>query len=169
MGTLRRRRKDAPAKAEAKGSDPEAARRAAIGQLARRDFASGELRLKLESQGYDKALVAALIAELTQERVLDDARYAEHYVAYHAERGYGPLRIAAELRAVGVPDPLVDSALGTGPDWRKLACEVRLRKFGTETPEEWAEKTRQARFLQYRGFSSDHIRAATGADFDADS
>lgn len=169
MGTFRRRRAGDPAKAEAKARDPDAVRRTAIAQLARRDFASGELRLKLESQGYDKGLVAALIAELTQERVLDDARYAEHYVAYHAERGYGPLRIAAELRSQGVPDALVDSALGTGPDWRKLAHEVRIRKFGAETPEEWTEKTRQARFLQYRGFSSDHIRAATGADFDADS
>jgi regulatory protein len=169
MGAFRRRRAGAPAKAEAKVRDPDAARQAAIAQLARRDFASGELRLKLESQGYDKALVAALIAELTQERALDDVRYAEHYVAYHAERGHGPLRIAAELRSLGVPDPLIDAALGTGPDWRKLAHEVRIRKFGAETPEEWAEKTRQARFLQYRGFSSDHIRAATGADFDADS
>ncbi len=172
MGSLRRRRlgggRPAP-EAEAKARDPDAARRAAIAQLARRDFASGELRLKLESQGYDKALVAALIADLTQERVLDDARYAEHYVAYQAGRGLGPLRIAADLRARGISDPLIDSALGTGPDWRKLAHEVRIRKFGAETPEEWAERTRQARFLQYRGFSSDHIRAATGADFDADS
>jgi regulatory protein len=169
MGTFRRRRAGDPAKAQAKARDPDAARASAIAQLARRDFATGELRLKLESQGYDKALVAALIAELTQERALDDARYAEHYVAYHAERGHGPLRIAADLRSLGVPDPLIDSALGTGPDWRKLAQEVRTRKFGTETPEEWAEKTRQARVLQYRGFSSDHIRASTGADFDADS
>jgi regulatory protein len=168
MGPLKRRRTGNPAKAEAKARDPDAARRAAIAQLARRDFASGELRLKLESQGYDKALVAAVIAELTQERALDDGRYCEHYVAYHAERGQGPLRIAADLRSLGVPDPLIDSALA-GPDWRKLAHEVRIRKFGAETPEEWSEKTRQARFLQYRGFSSDHIRAATGADFDADS
>jgi len=169
MGTFRRRRARDPAKAEARARDPDATRAAAIAQLARRDFASAELRLKLESQGYDKDVVAALIGELTLERALDDARYAEHYVAYHAERGHGPLRIAADLRSLGIPDPLIDSALGTGPDWRKLANEVRIRKFGAEAPEEWAEKTRQARFLQYRGFSSDHIRAATGADFDADS
>jgi regulatory protein len=169
MGTFRRRRARDPAKAEAKARDPDAARTAAIAQLARRDFASGELRLKLESLGYDGAIVAGLIAQLTEERILNDARCAEHYVAYHAARGYGPLRIAADLRSLGLPDALIDSALGTGPDWRKLAQEVRARKFGVETPEEWAEKTRQARFLQYRGFSSDHIRAATGADFDADS
>jgi regulatory protein len=110
-----------------------------------------------------------VIAELTADRVLDDARYAEQYVAYHAERGYGPVRIAAELRSIGVAEALIDAALAAGPDWRTLAREVRTRKFGAESPQKWAEKTRQARFLQYRGFSSDHIRAATGADFDADS
>ena len=169
MATLRRRRAGDPSKAEAKARDPDAVRSAAITLLARRDFASGELRLKLESRGFDKAVITALIAELTEERVLDDARYTEHYVAYHAERGHGPLRIAAELRSIGVADTLIDAAVATGPDWRALAREVRVRKFGAESPQEWAEKTRQARFLQYRGFSSDHLRIATGADFYADS
>ena len=169
MGTFRRKRPGDPAKALAKARDPEAARVAAISLLARRDFASGELRQKLGSQGYDPAVAAAVVAELTEERVLDDARYAENYVAYHAGRGEGPLRIGADLRSLGVPDALVEAALEAGPDWRELARTIRLRKFGAEPPEEWAEKTRQARFLQYRGFSSDHIRAATGAEFDADS
>ena len=141
----------------------------AVSLLARRDFASGELRQKLGSQGYDAAVAAAVVAELTEERMLDDARYAENYVAYHVSRGQGPLRIGADLRSLGVPAVLVEAALDTGPDWRELARTVRIRKFGAEPPEEWTEKTRQARFLQYRGFSSDHIRAATGADFDPDS
>jgi regulatory protein len=68
-----------------------------------------------------------------------------------------------------VPGEHIDAALATGQDWRARAFEVRIRKFGPEAPEDWAERARQARFLQYRGFSSDHIRAATGADFDPDS
>jgi len=169
MGSFRRRRAGDPSKAEAKAADPDAARISAITLLARRDFASGELRLKLESYGYHAPVVAAVIAELTEERAVDDARYATHYVAYSVGRGQGPLRITAELRALGVADVLIDAALAGGPDWRVFAREVRARKFGAESPEEWTEKARQARFLQYRGFSSDHIRAATGADFDADS
>ena len=169
MGTLRRRRAGDPAKAEAKARDAGAARMSAVALLARRDFASGELRQKLESQGYDDAVVTAVVADLMSERTLDDARYAENYVAYHSERGQGPLRIAADLRALGVAGDLVEAALAGGPDWRELARTVRTRKFGAEPPKEWTEKTRQARFLQYRGFSSDHIRAATGADFDPDS
>jgi regulatory protein len=139
----------------------------AVALLARRDFASGELRQKLESQRYDAAVVAAVVADLLSERALDDGRYAENYVAYHSGRGQGPLRIAADLRALGVAGDLIEAAL-SGPDWRQLARDVRTRKFGAESPEDWTEKTRQARFLQYRGFSSDHIRAATGADFDRD-
>ncbi|HEX4674397.1 MAG TPA: regulatory protein RecX, partial [Steroidobacteraceae bacterium] len=73
------------------------------------------------------------------------------------------------LRSMGVAADLIEAALATGPDWRELARAIRVRKFGAEPPEEWTERTRQARFLQYRGFSSDHIRAATGADFDPDS
>jgi len=169
MGTFRRRRLGDPAEALAKARDPEAARTAAVALLARRDFASGELLQKLGSQGYDATVAAAVVTELVEARMLDDARYAENYVAYHSGRGHGPVRIGADLRSIGVPAALVEAALATGPDWRELARAIRIRKFGADPPEEWAEKTRQARFLQYRGFSSDHIRAATGADFDPDS
>jgi regulatory protein len=169
MGTLKRRRAGDPSKVEAKARDPEAARLSAMALLARRDFASGELRQKLDSQGYDPAIIAAVVAELAAERALDDARYAENYVMYHSGRGHGPLRIAADLRALGVAEELIAAALATIPDWPALARQVRVRKFGAEPPEEWTERTRQARFLRYRGFSSDHIRAAIGADFDPDS
>jgi regulatory protein len=169
MGTFRRKRPGDPAEALAKARDPAAARASAVALLARRDFASGELRQKLGTHGYEAQVAAAVVAELTEERLLDDARYSENYVAYHAGRGQGPLRIGADLRSLGVPATLVEAALDNGPNWRELARTVRTRKFGAESPEDWTEKTRQARFLQYRGFSSDHIRAATGADFDPDS
>jgi regulatory protein len=149
-------------------TDPVAAREVAIGLLARRDFASGELRQRLERKGFEAGTAATAVAELTQERALNDARYAENYVSYHADRGHGPLRIGADLRALGLPDALVEAALAAGPDWRALARELRLRKYGPEEPFEWAEKARQARFLQYRGFSSDHIRSALGPDLDLD-
>ena len=94
MGTLRRRRPGDPEKALAKARDPEAARMAAVALLARRDFASGELVQKLGSQGYDAAVAAAVVADLIEARMLDDARYAENYVAYHSGRGQGPCGLA---------------------------------------------------------------------------
>jgi regulatory protein len=136
--------------------------------LARRDYATGELRSRLERKGFDCAVVDSTVAELVEERALNDARYAANYVSYHAGRGEGPVRIGADLKALGIRGELVEAALGAGPDWPALAREVRLRKFGPEAPSGWPEKARQARFLQYRGFSSDHIRSAIGADFDLD-
>jgi regulatory protein len=143
-----------------------AARTAAIALLARRDFASNELREKLRAQGFDDGTAAAVIAELTRSGTVSDERYAQNYVAYHAGRGQGPLRIAAQLRRHGLAPAAVDAALARGPDWSTLATKVCRAKFGPEPPSSWSQKARQARFLQYRGFSSDHIRAATGADPD---
>lgn len=151
-----------------RAGDAQAVRNAAIALLARRDFASFELSHRLASRGYDAALVAATLAELAAERIIDDARFCENYVAYQANRGRGPLRIGADLKSLGLPGELIDQGLAGHPDWRARAQAVRSRRFGPEAPQSWPEKARQARFLQYRGFSADHIRAALGTDFDLD-
>src|SRR4051812_49258609 len=131
-------------------SDPAAARQVAIALLARRDYASGELRARLERKGFNAQIVHTTVAELAEERVVDDTRYAANYVTYCAARGQGPLRITAELKALELPPDLIEAALAGGPDWRALVAEVRNRKFGSEPPADWPEKARQARFLQYR-------------------
>ena len=141
-------------------------RAAAVALLARRDFASTELKQKLESQGYEGHRVAEVLAELVAGGFVNDARYTENFVSYHAQRGQGPVRIAALLRGLGLPEEPIDAALAAGPDWRARARKVRIRRFGLPEPATWAEKAKQGRFLQYRGFSSDHIRAALGPDFD---
>jgi len=134
--------------------------------LSRRDFTVRELSERLIERGFEEAAAAGVVAELLRDGVLDDGRYAQNYVAYHAGRGQGPLRIAAELRRSGLAADLIEAALETGPDWSALARKVCRAKFGQQAPDSWTERARQARFLQYRGFSSDHIRAATDADPD---
>lgn len=150
-------------------SGTEEVRAAAVALLARRDWASAELTQKLESNGYPASAVAAVIEALIQKRLLDDGRYAASQVLSCSERGQGPLRIAEHLRTLGVAEPLIETALGAGPDWAALARAVRRRRFGAEAPRTPTDLARQARFLQYRGFSSDQIRSATGAELDLDS
>ena len=147
--------------------DAAAVRAAAVTLLARRDYATAELRAKLESSGYQPDAVSQALSELIHERLIDDARFIENYIAQHAERGEGPVRIAADLEARQLDGVLTDAALA-GQDWPARARAVRERKFGPEPPQSWAQKARQARFLQYRGFSSDHIGSALGPDFDPD-
>jgi regulatory protein len=147
-------------------SDLLKARAAAVKLLARRDFASTELKQKLQAQGFDTHVVEEAVGELAGGGILNDARYAEQFVTHHAERGQGPVRIAALLKEQGLPDETIAAALAAGPDWRARAREVRIRRFGLPEPATWPEKAKQGRFLQYRGFSSDHIRAALGPDVD---
>lgn len=162
------RRRGASRSPENATGDADSARLAALAHLARRDFSSGELRQRLETGGFDAASAAAAIAGLAREGILDDARFAQNYVASRAGRGQGPVRIRAELRRHGLADALIEGALASGPDWGALALKVRRARFGPAAPVTWANKARQARFLQYRGFSSDDIRAATDADFEQD-
>jgi regulatory protein len=151
-----------------KAADPEAIRFAAIAYLGGRDFASTELHLKLVSVGYAAAASEDVVAELVAEHLINDERYAESFVRIHADRGQGPLRIARDMEELGLPGGLAAAAIKAGPDWRVRAREVRIRRFGLAEPQTWPEKAKQGRFLQYRGFSSDHIRAALGPDFDPD-
>ncbi|MES1196394.1 MAG: RecX family transcriptional regulator, partial [Steroidobacter sp.] len=55
-----------------------------------------------------------------------------------------------------------------GVDWATLAREIRLRKFSKNVPKVPAERAKQMRFLQYRGFMADQIRLAMGASFEED-
>jgi regulatory protein len=144
----------------------ELARRAALLLLARRDFATSELRGKLLAKGHSSEAVDSALAALTAERLLDDARFLDNHVRVHAGRGQGPARIRQELRQIGFGGEAIEAALEAGPDFLELCRAVRVRKFGAALPRNWAEKGRQARFLQYRGFSSDHIRLALGQDPD---
>ena len=167
MSSLRKR---APKRRAA--SDPldaAAAERSAVALLARRDYACGELGVRLRERGFDAATVQVVIDDLRARRLLDDERYAGHFVQYHSTRGQGPVRIRRDLEAVGVDAALIDAALAAVPDWAALARRTRARRFGAEPPGDWREKGRQARFLQYRGFSNDHIRIALGPDFEPDS
>jgi regulatory protein len=139
--------------------------------LSRREHSRAELREKLTGQGYQAEIVDEALDGLEAERLLDDSRFSESFVRAHAARGQGPRRIRQELSAAGIAADLAEQALEEGPDWGLLARETRRRKFGEDLPPDWAERGRQARFLQYRGFSTDHIRIALGgseADLDLD-
>jgi len=146
-----------------------AVRLAALDALARRDHASADLRRKLLEKGYDAALVAALLDALRAEKLLDDQRYAENFVAYHAAKGQGPVRVRAELLRLGLEGPLVEGCLDAFPDWIVHLRQARQKKFGPALPKTGADRQRQARFLGYRGFTSAQVRTALGFDTQLDS
>jgi len=147
---------------EHRAADPAAVRAGALALLGRREYAGAELAAALVRKGYASAVVSEVVAELAGERLLDDVRYAESLVRQLAGRGQGPARIRQELLQAGIAAAQVAAALENGTDWHALAREVRSRKFGAAPPSGWPERARQMRFLQYRGFSNDHIGSCLG-------
>jgi len=119
-------------------------------------------------KGFDAAVVDELIERLRAEKLLDDRRYLENFVSYHAARGQGPNRVRAGLRKLGVAPAESEASLEAYPDWDGQLGRARQKKFGTSLPTNYADRQRQAQFLAYRGFSSAQIRSALGLDTDLD-
>jgi regulatory protein len=136
--------------------------------LSRRDFCSGELRHTLVAQGFELPTVQGVIEAFIERGYINDERYAESYVNLHAERGHGPVRIERELVQRGVDAAVIAAALAGAEDWTQRARELLIRRFGLGEPTRLSEKARQVRFLLYRGFTNDHIRAALGSEAAAD-
>jgi regulatory protein len=150
-------------------ADARTVRTAALALLAGRDFGRRELAERLIRKGYPQELVEPVLAELVAERSLSEDRFVGQFVAQHASRGQGPMRIRTELRERGIEPAAIDQALGEAEaNWVESARAARRRRFGAEPPASFRERAKQARFLQYRGFSSEQIRAALGPGEDSD-
>ena len=167
---MKRRRPDRRPRGEAAApDDPGAARLAALRLLNRRDYCAAELSARLAERGFAAPAAQAAVDGLVRERLVDDERFAEHYVTWHAERGHGPVRIEHELKGRGVASDLVERAVDSGAGaWQERCIALRRRRFGEHPPSEWKERGRQARFLTYRGFSAEQVRAALGNDIGLD-
>jgi regulatory protein len=134
------------------------ARTAALDLLARREHSELELRRKLETRGFDADVIATLVAALVAERLLSNDRFAESFVHSRFQRGSGPQKIHAELRARGLDDELIGQSIAAlDTQWPVLAREVRAKRFGAAVPADFKERSRQMRFLQQRGFTTEQI------------
>ncbi len=128
--------------------------------LARREYATAELRLKLSHHGYGPDSIDEAIGALTEEGLLSDARFAEFFVRGRVDKGYGPLRIRHELRERAIDDALIVEALAPyESEWSSRAATARCKRFGTRLPVAMRDRARQSRFLQQRGFTTDQVRA----------
>ncbi len=111
------------------------------------------------AKGCAEALAAEVVQQLEAERLLSDDRFMESLIQARRRRGYGPLRIQQELKEKGVAAEAIERWLDvTGRDWLDDIRRVQRKKFGARLPKSFAERARQARFLQYRGFTHEQIQ-----------
>jgi len=132
-------------------------RERALRLLARREHSRAELARKLGQAGFVDGNVQSVLDEFETRGWLSDRRFAESYVADHRARA-GSIKLAYDLRLRGVSDSIIKAVIGEDRDSElDRAREVWQKKFGA-APADTAEKARQIRFLQSRGFTSEAIR-----------
>ncbi|MDH5710501.1 MAG: recombination regulator RecX [Gammaproteobacteria bacterium] len=139
------------------------AKQLAVRLLARREHSVEELRQKLVRREFDSDEIASALLELQQGDWQSDERFTEAYVRARRLKGYGQLRIAAELRERGVSEQIADRYLYTDTAiWLETLEQEYQKKYHGIRYEDYQEKARRMRFLQYRGFSIDQINEVIG-------
>lgn len=114
--------------------------------------------------GLEPTSVDEAVRALTETGLLSDARFAASYVRSRVERGYGPLRIRQELRQRAIDEDLIGHSLDRyASEWFSRAATARRKRFGATLPDTLADRARQSRFLQYRGFTSEQVGALLDA------
>ena len=142
--------------------DPTAAeaREAAVRLLARREHSRLELRTKLVGKGWPEDLVESTIAELADEGLQSDDRFAESFARQRAGRSYGPRRIRAELTQRGIDSAGAARAIDAlDIDFAELAADFYRRKYGGDEAElSFSERARRSQAMYRRGFEAEHVR-----------
>jgi len=129
----------------------------AMNLLARREHSITELVRKLGTD-FDHDDIIIVIDKLTKANLQSDQRFAENYLRYRSQRGFGYQKIRQELKERGVDTELISAALAESDiDWFTLAAGVRCKRFGEQQPADYKDRAKQQRFLQYRGFTHEHI------------
>jgi regulatory protein len=130
----------------------------ALALLARREHSAKELNQKLSAKDYNQEKIEKILVDLTQQNLLSDERFAEVYVRFRKEKGFGPLKIQQELHERGVSAQIIDQyANSQDLYWYENIVQVHHKRFGDEKPDDFQSRVKQTRFLQNRGFSEDHI------------
>lgn len=147
-----------------RAAEHEATWRALLKALERRAFAVAEIRKRLKQKGHPPEAIDHAIERAVQQRLLDDRAFALRYVESRSARGRGPGRLRLDLRALGVDQAVIETAITTHwpePEDALALCrqlaEKRARQLGALTPD--AKRRRLLAYLGRRGFTGSKASA----------
>lgn len=136
----------------------QAIRAACLRYLMRREHSQRELLQKISVKGFVKQEIRLVIDELVGQGLQSDARFAESYARSRVHKGFGPIRIKAELQQRGVGDYSFDRAVeDISGGWQELLAKVYSKKYGNEANLDIKEKSLRSLFLQQRGFPNELV------------
>jgi len=152
-----------PPKSKKKPEGPLSASARALRLVARRDYTRLELRAKLAPHVEDAAELEVMLDDFTERGWISEPRVVEQLVHAKSAR-LGASRIRHVLLKRGIAEELIGPALAK---WKESepgrARSVLARKFSS-APATPAERARQVRFLQSRGFTFQVAMRVVSAD-----
>ena len=139
--------------------EPEAPRTEALAvatrALARREHSQRSLRERLLRAGVSVGDAEAVVAELQETGLVDDARFAEERARVLAGKGKGDAAIRFDLERAGVGPDELEAALGTLEPERERAASLVARRGASPAT---------ARLLAGRGFDEEVVAALVAAE-----
>ncbi|VEH68612.1 regulatory protein RecX [Rodentibacter pneumotropicus] len=102
-----------------------------INLLARREYSEFELRNKMQEKAFSEPEIDEVITHCQQKNWQNDKRFAENYLHYRSQRGYGENRIRQELKHLkGVPSAIITEVFAECDiNWSELAFVVLRKNF----------------------------------------
>ncbi len=146
---------------------PRSINEVAIAALSRREHSVLEMRRKLKRKHFEEDEIDCCIEKLITNNLLSEERFTESYINMRRRRGFGPLRIAQELRERGINDAFFADFLDkNNPQWHDIMLQQYRKKYADEQAHEYAEKAKRAKYLQSRGFPVDWVFDPDSMDID---
>ena len=137
------------------------ARNKAIAHIGIAVSSSGKIRDFLTEKGYDREVIEEVIEQLSEEKYVDDVRYAKKILRSRlGSKAEGRAKLRARLEANGIADDVIDDLLSR----KEYSDEVTILDVISDRfpPESFSEDPKEAkkqlvkavRYLESRGYSS---------------
>ncbi len=149
----------APRSSQSSGPDP---RPCAERILARRGHGREELRRKLVRRGFDPEAVDALLQNLAEGGLLDDAAYVREYARQALDKGHGSSYIRAKLASRGLR--CTGPVCTAGEESASLRAFLERRRLRPSALTGPAERAKMQRFLSGRGYSAAAVQSVLGQE-----
>lgn len=129
-------------------------REKAMDYLSRREHSRVELKKKLLLKDFLPDEIDSALDKLAKDDLQSDDRFAQNYVRYRQQLGFGPKRIELELRARGISENLIEHYVDArNTEWKKQIKSLWRKKFSDTLK----NQQQQFRFLLYRGYAAEDI------------
>jgi len=132
----------------------------AVRMLNMREHSRFELKRKQMQRHSNENDVEWVLDRLEAEGLQSDIRFVEQYIHSRSNKGYGPGRIKIELKEKGLNAEHINTGFDESEiDWFERIKIVHSKKFKGKIATDWAEKSKQMKFLEYRGFTHEQMRS----------